>query len=133
MVSTIRSNAKALEHHDFSKTDIAIFVAGPEVAEKWAPVAAKAGCVAIDSSTFFRMQDTVPLVVPEANAAALDAAMKRRIVATPSGVAAALAVVLKPLHDMAVAKRVVVDTYQAVSEAGQGAMDELFSRPAGSS
>ena len=122
---------KALEHHDFSKTDIAIFVAGPEVAEKWAPAAAKAGCVAIDSSTFFRMQDTVPLVVPEANADALAGYEKRRIVACPSGIAAQLAVVLKPLHEMGVARRVVVDTYESVAEAGNAAMDELFQQTRG--
>jgi len=117
---------KALEHHDFSHTDVALFVAGPEVAEKWVPVAAKAGCVAVDNSSFFRMQDSVPLVIPEANADALEGAMKRRIVASPSGIAAELSVVLKPLHDMGVAKRVVVDTYESVSEAGTAAMDELF-------
>jgi aspartate-semialdehyde dehydrogenase len=122
---------KALDHHDFSATDIALFVAGPEVAEKWAPQAARAGAVVIDNSTFFRMQDTVPLVVPEANADKLADMGKRRIVASPSGAATQLSVVLKPLHDFAKAKRVVVDTYQSVSEAGNAAMDELFRQTRG--
>jgi aspartate-semialdehyde dehydrogenase len=122
---------KALEHHDFSATDIAIFAAGPEVAEKWAPQAAKAGAVVIDNSTFYRMQDTVPLILPEANADKLSEIGKRRIVASPSGLAAQLSVVLKPLHDFAGAKRVVVDTYQSVSEAGSAAMDELFRQTRG--
>jgi aspartate-semialdehyde dehydrogenase len=122
---------KAVEHHDFSNTDIAIFVAGPEVAEKWAPVAAKAGAVVIDNSSFYRLHDTVPLVAPEANADALEGFAKRRIVASPSGVAAQLSVVLKPLHDYATAKRVVVDTYQSVSDAGNAAMDELFQQTRG--
>ncbi len=111
---------------DFSGCDIALFSAGGATAERYAPTAAAAGCVVIDNSSFWRMHEDVPLVVPECNADALAGYARRNIVANPNCSTAQLVVALKPLHDRATIRRVVVDTYQSVSGAGNEAMDELF-------
>ena len=115
-----------LEQHDFATTDIALFSAGSAVSESWAPRAAKAGCVVIDNSSFYRMDPDVPLVVPEVNAEALAGYTKKNIIANPNCSTAQMMVALKPLHDLATIRRVVVATYQSVSGAGNAAMDELF-------
>ena len=115
-----------LEGFDFSDTDIAFFAAGAKISKKYVPIAAKAGAVVIDNSSLYRMDRDVPLVVPEVNGDALKDYAKKNIIANPNCAIAQLAVALKPLHDAAGIKRVVVSTYQSVSGAGKGAMDELF-------
>ena len=112
-----------LENYDFSKAQITIFAAGSQIAEEWAPKAAKETIV-IDNSSFFRMQKNIPLVVPEVNSEALD--NHENIIANPNCSTMQMVLVLKPLHDEYKIKRVVVSTYQAVSGAGKEAMDELF-------
>ena len=119
---------KSLETFDFSTVDIALFSAGGDVAQKWAPLAAKAGCVVIDNSSAFRMDPEVPLIVPEVNSDAISAYNQRNIIANPNCSTAQLVVALKPLHDRAIINRVVVSTYQSVSGAGRSAMDELFNQ-----
>jgi aspartate-semialdehyde dehydrogenase len=118
--------AKALQHHDFSDTDIVLMSAGSAVAKEYAPKIAAQGAIVIDNSSFWRMDRGVPLIVPEVNAHALDAGIPKGIVANPNCSTAQLVVALKPLHDAATIKRVVVATYQSVSGAGRDAMDELF-------
>jgi len=112
-----------LENYDFSKAQITIFAAGSQIAEEWAPKAAKETIV-IDNSSFFRMQKNVPLVVPEVNSNALE--KHENIIANPNCSTMQMVLVLKPLHDEYKIKRVVVSTYQAVSGAGKEATDELF-------
>ena len=119
---------KALEHFDFSDTDICLMAAGSAVAKEWAPKIVAAGAVVIDNSSFWRYESDVPLVVPEVNADAVAGFRKRGIIANPNCSTAQLVVALKPLHDRAKIKRVVVATYQSVSGAGKEAMDELFSQ-----
>ena len=120
-----------LEMFDFSKVDIALFAAGGSVAKEWAPKAAKAGAIVIDNSSHFRMDPDVPLIVPEVNADAVSGARKKNIIANPNCSTAQLVVALKPLHDAAKIKRVVVSTYQSTSGAGKEAMDELFNQTKG--
>ncbi len=115
-----------LERFDFTGFDIALFSPGAKVSAKHAPRAAKAGCVVIDNTSCFRMEPDVPLVVPEVNAAAIAGYTKRNIIANPNCSTTQLVMALKPLHDRARIKRVVVCTYQSVSGAGKEAMDELF-------
>jgi len=117
---------KSLETFDFSTVDIALFSAGGSVAQKWVPLAAKAGCVSIDNSSAFRMDPDVPLIVPEVNSQAITEYSKRNIIANPNCSTAQLVVALKPLHEKAKIRRVVVATYQSASGAGRDAMDELF-------
>jgi aspartate-semialdehyde dehydrogenase len=117
-----------LEHFDFAGWDMALFAAGSEASKKYAPIAAKAGCVVIDNSSYFRMDPDVPLVVPEVNPEAIDGYKKRNIIANPNCSTAQMVVALKPLHDEAKILRVVVATYQSVSGAGKSGMDELFSQ-----
>jgi aspartate-semialdehyde dehydrogenase len=117
---------KALDYFDFRGTDIALMSAGSAVAKEWAPKIAAAGAVVIDNSSCWRMDRQVPLVVPEVNASALESGIPKGIVANPNCSTAGLVVALKPLHDEAKIKRVVVATYQSVSGAGKEAMDELF-------
>ena len=119
---------KALEHCDFSDVDICLMSAGSSVAKEWAPKVAAAGAVVIDNSSYWRYEADVPLVVPEVNAAALGDFRKRGIIANPNCSTAQLVVALKPLHDKATIKRVVVATYQSVSGAGKEAMDDLFTQ-----
>src|ERR1700735_2194357 len=119
---------KALEHYDFSDVDICLMSAGSAVSKEWSPKIAAAGAVVIDNSSCWRYDADVPLIVPEVNAAAITGFRKRRIIANPNCSTAQLVVALKPLHDLATVKRVVVATYQSVSGAGKDAMDELFSQ-----
>jgi aspartate-semialdehyde dehydrogenase len=121
--STLR--VKALDYYDFKGTDIALMSAGSAVAKEWAPKIAAQGCLVIDNSSFWRMDRDVPLIVPEVNADALTG-IKKGIIANPNCSTAQLVVALKPLHDLATIKRVVVATYQSVSGAGKEAMDVLF-------
>ena len=117
---------KALDYYDFKGTDLCLMSAGGAVSKIWSPKIAAAGCLVIDNSSQWRMDREVPLVVPEVNAAALDHGIKKGIIANPNCSTAQLVVALKPLHDEATIKRVVVATYQSVSGAGKDAMDELF-------
>jgi aspartate-semialdehyde dehydrogenase len=116
----------ALEHYDFKGTDIVLMSAGGAVSKEWAPKIAKDVPFIIDNSSTWRMDRDVPLVVPEVNASVLDDGVKKGIIANPNCSTAQLVVALKPLHDEATIKRVVVSTYQSVSGAGKDAMDELF-------
>lgn len=115
-----------IEHFDFAGWDIALFAAGSEASKAHAPRAAAAGCTVIDNSSLFRMDPDVPLIVPEVNPEAIDGYRKRNIIANPNCSTAQMVVALKPLHDAATIKRVVVATYQSVSGAGKAGMDELF-------
>ena len=117
---------KNLEHFDFAGWDMALFAAGSKVSEVYVPKAAAAGCTVIDNSSLYRMDPDVPLIVPEVNAEAISGYTKKNIIANPNCSTAQLVVALKPLHDAARIKRVVVATYQSVSGAGKRGMDELF-------
>src|ERR1700716_2314885 len=119
---------KALEHYDFSDVDICLMSAGAAVSKEWSPKIGAAGAVVIDNSSAWRMDPDVPLIVPEVNADAVAGFVKKNIIANPNCSTAQLVVALKPLHDHAKIKRVVVATYQSVSGAGKDAMDELFSQ-----
>src|SRR3954466_6628026 len=119
---------RTLEHYDFSDVDICLMSAGSPVAKEWAPKIAAAGAVVIDNSSCWRYDSDVPLVVPEVNADAAAGFRKKGIIANPNCSTAQLVVALKPLHDRARIKRVVVATYQSVSGAGKEAMEELFSQ-----
>ena len=119
---------KALEHYDFSDVDICLMSAGGTVSKQWSPKIAAAGAVVIDNSSAWRMDPDVPLIVPEVNADAVTGFARKHIIANPNCSTAQLVVALKPLHDAAVIKRVVVSTYQSVSGAGKEAMEELFSQ-----
>src|SRR6267154_2768524 len=117
---------KVLDHFNFSDVDICLMSAGSAVAKEWGPKVAAAGAAAIDHSSFWRYDADVPPIVPEVNADAVVGFRKRGIIANPNCSTAQLVVALKPLHDRAKIKRVVVATYQSVSGAGKEAMDELF-------
>ena len=117
---------KNLEHFDFTGWDMTLFAAGSETSKLHAPRAAAAGCTVIDNSSLYRMDPDVPLIVPEVNPQAISGYSKRNIIANPNCSTAQLVVALKPLHDAAKIKRVVVATYQSVSGAGKAGMDELF-------
>ena len=117
-----------LEHFDFTGWDIALFAAGSGPTKIYAPKAASQGCVVIDNSSLYRMDHDVPLIVPEVNPEAIDGYKKRMIIANPNCSTAQMVVALKPLHDAAIIKRVVVSTYQSVSGAGKDGMDELFTQ-----
>src|SRR5579864_8633639 len=119
---------RALEHYDFSDVDICLMSAGGTVSKEWSPKIGAQGAVVIDNSSAWRMDPDVPLVVPEVNADAVAGFTKKNIIANPNCSTAQLVVALKPLHDRATVKRVVVATYQSVSGAGKDAMDELFSQ-----
>jgi aspartate-semialdehyde dehydrogenase len=117
-----------LDTYDFAGTDICLMSAGGAISKEWSPKIATAGCVVIDNSSAWRMDPDVPLIVPEVNAAAVAGFTKKNIIANPNCSTAQLVVALKPLHDAATIKRVVVATYQSVSGAGKEAMDELFAQ-----
>lgn len=119
---------EALARYDFAGTDFAFFCAGSEVAKDYAPKAAAAGTIVIDNSSHFRLEPGVPLIVPEVNAAVLDKGFRKNIIANANCVAIPLTLALKPLHEIAPIKRVVLSTYQSVSGAGQRPMDELFNQ-----
>ena len=119
-----------LSKFDFSKVQIGLFSPGGKVSAEFAPKAAKAGCIVIDNTSHFRMQDDVPLIVPEVNAFVLKDFFldkdRSNIIANPNCSTIQMVVALKPLHDVAIINRVVVSTYQSVSGAGKEAMYELF-------
>src|SRR5580700_4250232 len=117
-----------LDTFDFRGTDIVFSSPGAKVSAVFAPRAAKAGAVVIDNTSCFRMEPDVPLVVPEVNPEAIGGYQKRGIIANPNCSTIQMIVALKPLHDLARIKRIVVATYQSVSGAGRAAMDELFSQ-----
>ncbi|MBM3556477.1 MAG: aspartate-semialdehyde dehydrogenase [Alphaproteobacteria bacterium] len=117
---------KHLDDYDFKGTDIALMSAGSAVSKDWGPRIAAQGAVVIDNASLFRMDKDVPLIVPEVNPGALAGYAKKGIIANPNCSTAQMVVALKPLHDLAKVKRVVVSTYQSVSGAGKDAMDELF-------
>ena len=119
---------KVLDHYDFSDVDICLMSAGSGVSKEWSPKIAAKGAVVIDNSSCWRYDADVPLVVPEVNADAIVDFRKKGIIANPNCSTAQLVVALKPLHDKARIKRVVVSTYQSVSGAGKEAMDELFTQ-----
>ena len=124
-----------LENFDFTGTDICVMSAGAKISKEWSPKIGAAGAVVIDNSSQWRYHADVPLIVPEVNGHVLDAYMARpdrmNIIANPNCSTAQLIVVLKPLHDAAKIKRVVVSTYQSVSGAGKSAMDELWTQTKG--
>ena len=119
---------KALENFDFRGTDIVLMSEGSTVSTEWSPKIGAMGPVVIDNSSKWRMDADVPLVVPEVNAGAIAKYGKKNIIANPNCSTAQMVVALKPLHDIARIKRVVVSTYQSVSGAGKDAMDELFNQ-----
>src|SRR5690242_21504694 len=122
---------KALDHYDFSDVDICLMSAGSSISKEWSPKIAAQGAVVIDNSSCWRYDADVPLIVPEVNAAALDGFRRKGIIANPNCSTAQMVVALKPLHDVATIKRVVVSTYQSVSGAGKEAMDELWTQTKG--
>ena len=117
---------EVLAEDSFKGIEVALFSAGGGTSKKFSPFAAKDGCVVIDNSSAWRMDPTVPLVVPEVNAAAIKE--HKGIIANPNCSTIQMVVVLKPLHDAATIKRVVVSTYQAVSGAGINALDEMYAQ-----
>ncbi|AMS39784.1 aspartate-semialdehyde dehydrogenase [Aminobacter sp. NyZ550] len=119
---------KVLDTYDFSDTDICIMSAGGNISKEWSPKIGKQGCVVIDNSSAFRYDQDVPLIVPEVNPDAISGFTKKNIIANPNCSTAQLVVALKPLHDAATIKRIVVATYQSVSGAGKEGMDELFTQ-----
>ncbi|CDX22571.1 Aspartate-semialdehyde dehydrogenase (ASA dehydrogenase) (ASADH) [Mesorhizobium plurifarium] len=119
---------KALDTYDFSDTDLCVMSAGGNVSKEWSPKIGKQGCVVIDNSSAFRYDPDVPLIVPEVNPDAIAQFSRKNIIANPNCSTAQLVVALKPLHDAATIKRVVVATYQSVSGAGKEGMDELFTQ-----
>src|SRR6185369_4723667 len=122
---------QVLDEYDFTGTDIALFSPGASVSKIHAPRAAAQGCVVIDNTSFFRMDKEIPLVVPEVNAYALKNFRHRNIIANPNCSTMQMVVALKPLHDAAKIKRIVVSTYQSVSGAGKDGMDELYNQTKG--
>lgn len=122
---------QSLEAFDFAGIDIALFSPGATVSEKYAPKAAAAGAIVIDNTSHFRMDPDVPLIVPEVNGAAIAGYKARNIIANPNCSTIQMVLALKPLHDLAQIRRIVVSTYQSVSGAGRNAMDELFNQTRG--
>ncbi|MDH2326718.1 aspartate-semialdehyde dehydrogenase [Cereibacter sp. SYSU M97828] len=122
---------KDLDTFDFAGWDIALFAVGSDATKIYAPKAAAAGCVVIDNSSLYRYDPAVPLVVPEVNAEAVDGYTAKNIIANPNCSTAQMVVALKPIHDRAKIKRVVVSTYQSVSGAGKEGIDELWDQTKG--
>ena len=117
-----------IEEFDFAKADIALFGAGSDVAKKYAKKAGKKGCVVIDNSSYFRMDKDIPLIIPEVNKEAIKDYKNHNVIANPNCSTIQMLLSLKPLHQQAKIKRVVVATYQSVSGAGKKAMDELYNQ-----
>ena len=121
-----------LAEFDFSKAHLGLFSPGGKISAEYAPKAAKAGCLVIDNTSYFRMKNDVPLIVPEVNASDLEDFFnneeRSNIIANPNCSTIQMVVALKPLHDQAIINRVIVSTYQSVSGAGKDAMDELFNQ-----
>ncbi len=122
---------KDLDTFDFTGWDIALFAIGSDATRTYAPKAAKSGCVVIDNSSLYRYDPEIPLIVPEVNPDAIEMVKNRNIIANPNCSTAQMVVALKPLHDRARIKRVVVSTYQSVSGAGKEGMDELWEQTKG--
>ena len=120
-----------LDTFDFTGWDMALFAVGSEATAKYAPVAAAAGCVVIDNSSLYRYTPDIPLIVPEVNPDDIGMYKNKNIIANPNCSTAQMVVALKPLHDRATIKRVVVSTYQSVSGGGKDAMDELWMQTKG--
>ncbi|MEL7214936.1 MAG: aspartate-semialdehyde dehydrogenase [Pseudomonadota bacterium] len=120
-----------LDQFDFTGWDIALFAIGSDATKKYAPIAAKAGCVVIDNSSLYRYDPDIPLIVPEVNPDAIEMYSNKNIIANPNCSTAQMVVALKPLHDRARIKRVVVSTYQSVSGAGKEGIDELWNQTKG--
>jgi len=120
-----------LDTFDFTGWDMALFAIGSEPTAKYAPIAAKAGCVVIDNSSLYRYHPDIPLIVPEVNPEDIGMYKNKNIIANPNCSTAQMVVALKPLHDRATIKRVVVSTYQSVSGGGTAAMDELWMQTKG--
>ena len=120
-----------LEQFDFSQVDLVLMSAGGTVSQEWSPKIAAAGAIVIDNSSAWRMDPDVPLVVPEVNGEAVLGYGKKNIIANPNCSTAQLVVALKPLHQAAGIKRVVVSTYQSASGAGKAGMDELWTQTKG--
>ena len=120
-----------LDTFDFTGWDIALFAIGSDATKVYAPRAAAAGCVVIDNSSLYRYDPAVPLIVPEVNADAIFGYKNKMIIANPNCSTAQMVVALKPLHDRAKIKRVVVATYQSVSGAGKAGIDELWDQTKG--
>ena len=116
---------KQLDHYDFADTDICLMSAGGETSKEWSPRIGAQKCVVIDNSSAFRYDQDVPLIVPEVNPEAIEGFRKKNIIANPNCSTAQMVVALKPLHDEAKIKRIIVSTYQSVSGAGKEGMDEL--------
>ena len=121
-----RLKVRNLQDYDFSGTDIALFSAGAGVSEVYGKKAGENGCVVIDGSSYWGMEEDIPLVVPEVNSEAIAKYKNKNIIVSPNCSTIQTVVALKPLHDLAKIKRVIISTYQAVSGAGKEAMDELF-------
>ena len=117
---------KDLASYDFSDTDICLMSAGGSVSKEWSPKIGRQGCVVIDNSSAWRYDQDVPLIVPEVNPDAIEGFTRKNIIANPNCSTAQVVVALKPLHDRARIRRIVVATYQSVSGAGKEGMDELF-------
>jgi len=122
---------KDIEGFDFTGYDMALFAIGSEATAKYAPIAASQGCVVIDNSSLYRYDPQIPLIVPEVNPEAIDEYRNKMIIANPNCSTAQMVVALKPLHDRARIKRVVVSTYQSVSGAGKEGIDELWNQTKG--
>jgi len=122
---------KDLEQFDFSTVDLVLMSAGGSVSKAWGEKIGRAGPIVIDNSSHFRMDPDVPLIVPEVNPDAIEGFRKKNIIANPNCTTAGLLVALKPLHDAAKIKRIVVSTYQSVSGTGKAAMDELWDQTKG--
>src|SRR3989338_2005051 len=120
-----QTRVEVLKEDSFKGIDIALFSAGGSVSARFAPVAASAGAVVVDNTSYFRMEPDIPLVVPEVNAREIACYKNRGIIANPNCSTIQMVVALKPIHDAARIKRVVVSTYQSVSGAGRMAMEEL--------
>ena len=121
-----------LAEFDFSKVQIGFFSPGGNVSAEYAPKAASTGCIVIDNTSYFRMKDDVPLIIPEVNYGVLDDFFKKKnrsnIIANPNCSTIQMLVALKPIHDAAIINRIVVSTYKSVSGSGKEAMDELFNQ-----
>ena len=117
---------ESIEKFDPSKVELALFSAGASTSKEWAPKFAEKNCIVIDNSSHFRMEEDIPLIVPEVNPSDLNNYKKRNIIANPNCSTIQLVVALKPLHEISKIKKVIVSTYQSVSGAGKAGMDELF-------
>lgn len=119
-----------LDQFDFSKAQLGLFSAGGSISEKYAPIAAEAGCVVVDNTAHFRRDKDIPLVVPEVNAHAIAGYTERNIIANPNCSTIQMLVALKPIYDAVGIERINVATYQAVSGTGKKAITELTDQTA---